>query len=86
MAPGEAMTNATIPQEVWDHRVAASAPQPVAWLWHGFVAAGNLTLLTSQGKAGKSTLLSAMRVSGQKFSNSAWRRLGCAVNYYYSDL
>jgi hypothetical protein len=54
------MTNVTIPQEVWDHEVTASAPQPIDWLWHGFVAGGNLTLLTSQWKAGKTTLLSLL--------------------------
>ena len=54
------MTNVTIPQEVWDHQVTASAPQPIDWLWHGFVAGGNLTLLTSQWKAGKTTLLSLL--------------------------
>ncbi len=54
------MTNAAIPQEVWDHQVTAMAPQPVDWLWHGFVAPGNLTLLTSQWKAGKTTLLSLL--------------------------
>jgi hypothetical protein len=54
------MTNVTIPQEVWDHQVTASAPEPVDWLWHGFIARGNLTLLTSQWKAGKTTLLSLL--------------------------
>jgi hypothetical protein len=49
------MTNVTIPQEVWDHQVTASALQPVDWLWHGFVAGGNLTVLTSQWKARKTT-------------------------------
>src|SRR5258708_4759352 len=55
-----AMTNASIPQEVWDHEVTATAPQPVDWLWQGLVAQGNLILLTSQGKAGKTTLLSLL--------------------------
>ncbi len=54
------MTQVTIPQEVWDHEVTAAAPQPVDWLWQGFVARGNLTLLTSQWKAGKTTLLSLL--------------------------
>ncbi len=30
------------------------------WLWHGFLAAGNMTLLTSLWKAGKSTLISVL--------------------------
>jgi hypothetical protein len=54
------MTKVTIPQEVWDHEVTARAPQPVDWLWYGFVARGNLTLLTSQWKSGKTTLLSLL--------------------------
>jgi hypothetical protein len=30
------------------------------WLWHGYLAAGSVTLLTSQWKAGKTTLLSVL--------------------------
>jgi AAA domain len=30
------------------------------WLWHGFLAAGQVTLLTGQWKAGKTTLLSVL--------------------------
>src|SRR5437868_5653238 len=30
------------------------------WLWHGYLARGNLTLLTSQWKAGKTTLLTGL--------------------------
>src|SRR5215211_5085503 len=30
------------------------------WLWHGFLAPGNLTLLTSQWKTGKTTLASVL--------------------------
>jgi len=33
------------------------APRQMEWLWHGFVAKGNVTLLTSQWKTGKTTLL-----------------------------
>jgi len=39
----------------------------VAWLWHGYLAPGNVTLLTSQAKSGKSTLaavLLARRAAG----------------------
>src|SRR5262245_60821532 len=32
----------------------------VDWLWHGYLAAGNVTLLTSQWKCGKTTLLSIL--------------------------
>jgi AAA domain len=33
---------------------------PVAWQWRGFLAGGQATLLTSQAKAGKTTLLSIL--------------------------
>src|SRR5947199_6978887 len=32
----------------------------VDWLWHGYLARGNLTLLTSLWKAGKTTLLTGV--------------------------
>ncbi len=38
---------------------AAADPQ-VTWLWHGYLAAGNVTLLTSPWKAGKTTLTAAL--------------------------
>ncbi len=39
-----------------------SLPQPFCpeWLWQGYLARGNLTLLTSRWKAGKTTLLSGL--------------------------
>jgi AAA domain len=33
---------------------------PTDWLWHGFVSPGNITLLTSLWKSGKTTLLSLL--------------------------
>lgn len=37
-----------------------ATPESVPWLWQGFVARRNLTLLTSQWKTGKTTLLSLL--------------------------
>jgi len=54
------MSSISLPREVWDHQLTANAPSPVDWLWQGFVASGNITLLTSQWKAGKTTLLSLL--------------------------
>lgn len=57
-----------LPQEVWDDQVASTPQVSGAWLWPGFLARGNLTLLTSMWKAGKTTLLAhllARRLSGQ---------------------
>src|SRR5580765_7218724 len=45
-------------QEVWDKDVAAASPQSSAdWILPGFIARGNMTLLTSLWKSGKTTLL-----------------------------
>src|SRR4051812_26287691 len=37
-----------------------AAGGPVRWLWHGYLASGAITLLTSRWKAGKTTLLSVL--------------------------
>jgi hypothetical protein len=44
----------------WDSQAAGTTPAKVAWLWHGYLAAGNVTLLTSQWKSGKTTLVSVL--------------------------
>jgi hypothetical protein len=54
------MSDIIIPQEVWDHELVARPPKAIDWLVHGFIAPGNLTLLTSQGKFGKTTLISLL--------------------------
>src|SRR5215475_6255893 len=38
----------------------AAGPAPERWLWHGYLAPGEVTLLTSQWKSGKSTLLAVL--------------------------
>src|SRR3954449_13239151 len=35
-------------------------PPPLPWLWYGYLAPGNVTLLTSQWKSGKTTLVSVL--------------------------
>jgi hypothetical protein len=55
-----AMRKAEIPPAIWDREVAALNPPSIDWLWHGFLAPGNITLLTSLWKAGKATLLSML--------------------------
>jgi hypothetical protein len=37
-----------------------TAASTTDWLWHGLIARGNVTLFTSQWKAGKSTLLTGL--------------------------
>ena len=40
--------------------LAAPGPAPPPWLWHGYIGPGKVTLLTSQWKSGKTTLLSLL--------------------------
>src|SRR5687768_3722045 len=35
-------------------------PTPRSWLWHGYLGPGKMTLLTSQWKSGKTTLLTLL--------------------------
>ena len=50
-----------LPREIWAHEIATNMEPAADWLWHGYVARGNLTLLTGMGKAaGKTTLLSLL--------------------------
>src|SRR5207247_2438663 len=44
---------------LWGSDLAGSAP-PRSWLWHGYLAPGNVTLLTSQWKSGKTTLVAVL--------------------------
>ncbi|MBV9125877.1 MAG: AAA family ATPase [Planctomycetes bacterium] len=50
----------TMPPLVWGSANLAAAPAQVPWLWQGYLAPGALTVLTSQWKAGKTTLASVL--------------------------
>jgi hypothetical protein len=54
------MMNNQPPQEVWDHDLRSITRPAADWLLHGLIARGNLTLLTSLWKAGKTTLLALL--------------------------
>ena len=59
---------AFLPQTFWDKQVATLPESAADWLLPGFIARGNLTLLTSLWKAGKTTLLAHLlvrRANGQ---------------------
>ena len=65
--PDTPITN-LFPQTMWDNQVASLPETSADWLLPGFLARGNMTLLTSMWKAGKTTLLAhllAHRVNGQ---------------------
>jgi len=54
------MSLTTIPKEIWAQEVKTIHDKPTDWLWQGFIARGNTTLLTGTSKAGKTTLLSLL--------------------------
>ena len=59
--------------------VTSEPEGPPDWIGHGFIARGNLTLLTSPWKAGKTTLLSVLlglRVAGGAPGDRAARGAG----------
>ncbi|MBX9581468.1 MAG: helicase RepA family protein [Gemmataceae bacterium] len=43
-----------------DRLVPPAAAEPTRWVWDGYLARGNLSLLTSQWKAGKTTLVAGL--------------------------
>src|SRR5262249_39390829 len=45
---------------MWLDDLNAAAQKQFAWLWQGYLAPGNVTLLTSQWKSGKTTLVSIL--------------------------
>jgi hypothetical protein len=53
---------ASSPEEalLWGGRSLRASSPHVSWLWHGYLAHGALTLLTSQWKSGKTTLVSVL--------------------------
>jgi AAA domain len=49
-----------IPPSMNYDELARLNAEPLRWLWHGYLAAGSVTLLTSRWKAGKTTLISLL--------------------------
>jgi hypothetical protein len=49
------------PNVLWGSDSLATLDTPaISWLWHGYLARGAITLLTSQWKSGKTTLVSVL--------------------------
>src|SRR4051794_20744710 len=60
--------------EIWDDEITARPEEAADWVVEGLIAPRNLTLLTSQWKAGKTTLLSillGLRVAGGSLAGLA---------------
>src|SRR5262249_58805029 len=45
---------------LWHDDLSRAADAALSWLWRGYLAPGNVTLLTGQWKCGKTTLLAAL--------------------------
>jgi hypothetical protein len=54
------MTSPRLVPALWVRDLEQATVTHVDWFWQGYLAAGNITLLTSQWKAGKTTLLSVL--------------------------
>jgi hypothetical protein len=68
--------NPTCPQLMWGREELRGRARPtISWLWHGLVARGNITLLTSHWKAGKTTLVSVLLHHLKKGGTFAGRSL-----------
>lgn len=55
------------------------------WLWHGFIARGNITLLTSQAKSGKTTLVTGLVQQMAKGGQFLDRPLAAGKVLYVSE-
>jgi hypothetical protein len=62
-----------LPAEVWGEDLAAQAGSDTSWLWYGYLARGNITLLTSQWKTGKTTLLALLLARRERGGELAGR-------------
>jgi hypothetical protein len=49
-----------LPNETWNAELAARPKAAIDWVWPGYLAHGAVTLLTSQAKTGKTTLISVL--------------------------
>jgi hypothetical protein len=61
---------------LWTRDLATAGQGDIPWIWHGFLAPGMATLLTSQWKAGKTTLIAALLArlkEGGQFAGLALR-------------
>ncbi|HEV3261656.1 MAG TPA: AAA family ATPase [Gemmataceae bacterium] len=65
----------------WSSKLAPAAASATAWLWHGYLAPGGVTVLTSQWKSGKTTLVAVLLARMAKGGQLAGRtvRPGRAV-------
>jgi hypothetical protein len=62
--------------EIWADAIPSESAQPPDWIWQGLIARRNVTLLTSQWKSGKTTLLCvllSLRVAGGALGGLAVR-------------
>jgi RecA-family ATPase len=55
-----AVKNQILQQRLRPADLAQATDRARGWLWHGYLAAGKITLLTSQWKSGKTTLISIL--------------------------
>jgi hypothetical protein len=70
------MTSRSTTGEIWSDAFPSGSTAPLEWIWEGLLAPGNVTLLTSQWKSGKTTLLCVLlglRIRGGTLGGRAVR-------------
>src|SRR5437899_3206097 len=77
-APGNGPADLWVPPALWLSDLAAAAQTQPSWLWHGYLAPGNVTLLTGQWKHGKTTLLAVLLAKLKAGGQLAGLRLAAA--------
>jgi hypothetical protein len=56
----QGVAGVVLPEVVWAADLSKAGGEGTGWLWEGFLARGHVTLLTSQWKSGKTTLLAIL--------------------------
>jgi hypothetical protein len=68
--------------ETWNSDLAQRPPSPIDWIWPGYLARGAVTLLTSQWKSGKTTLVSVLlskMAEGGELAGQPVAKAGAAI-------
>src|SRR5437879_3072299 len=74
-----------LPPDVWSHELDQADRAQMLWLWHGYLAPGSVTLLTSQWKSGKTTLLSVLLAKRKSDTRLAGLPLRAGRSYVVSE-
>ena len=85
-SPSRSLTAADLLSQVFSARDLDQQPcPPPNWLWHGYLGPGKVTLLTSQWKSGKTTLVSLLLARMQQGGELARLPVAAAKTFVISE-